>query len=626
MAAPEGGHARTLSLRDSNAKYDGFGPITQGIDSARSPYLLERTQLSWLLNGTTRENSITTRPGYVRVPLNYLNSDGVPDATVEANFTTNGRWQGAGVYEPDNGASQLIASIGGHIFVIDLASGNVQDLSALTGLYNSPIAPQVWMCQAENYLVIQNGEDDALVYDGSNLYRSYGQASVGPDDAGIPVGKQMAYNNGRLWVALPSGYAFVAGDLAYSHDPPSRGDVLSFTENTFLNGGGAFMVPYGAGPIRAMASIAIQDNSTGQGPLQVFTTRGAFSVNAPFDRDSWQNTQSPIQTISLLAAGAVAQTSTVLVNGDIWFRAPDGVRSFSVARRDHGTWVNTALSNEMKRVLQSDSTALLTYASAVLFDNRLLTTCSPRIVSQSGTSNLRGIAHYGLAVLDFEPVTSMFARTQPTWDGLWTGLHTLQLLTAGNDDPRCFLFTLSTAGLVELWELTKGDLYDNRTQSIEGAFETPSFSFDTAGFNLRQLMTGDLWLTDIGGNVNLTVSYRPDADANWVEWATVPICVTNQDCTTGCNVAPITYAPQYRARVQLPEPPSTCDAANDKPTNLGYRFAMRVAFSGPLTFQQARLTAHDVPENVVGACPPTECITSAVPLVCINDYAYVTNP
>lgn len=620
-----------MSIHLSNLKMDGLGPITKGVDSARAPYLLDREQLAWLVNGTTRENTIASRPGWSRSGLRFLNSEGQTDTGLQTAFQS-GLWQGGWMYEADNGSLLLMCSIAGHIYTIDIDTMLVTDLSTSSGLVNSPVLLQTWWCQAENFMVIQNGEDDALVYDGSKLYRVYGQAKVGPDKASVPIGRMMAYNNGRLWVAVPAQqgdkecYAFVAGDLVYSVTG-QRIDVLGFTENTFLNGGGKFVVPTGAGPIRAMSSIAIQDNSTGQGPLQVFTTRGAFSVNAPFDRTEWQNTTSPIQTVSLFAAGATAQFSTVAVNGDIWFRAPDGVRSFSIARRDHGTWVNTPLSNEMKRAFGSDTPALLGYTSATLFDNRLLITTQPYLANDAGT--LHGVASKGVGVLDFDPVSSMFVRSQPNWDGVWTGLRILQVLTIGNDNPRCFLFTLNSDFEIELWELSRADRYDSTDNAIEGALETPAYGYDTLGFNLRQLYMGDLWLTQLTGTLNLTIRYRPDTDPNWTLWAATQVCSTGQDCSTpaSCGSGPVTYANQYRARLRLPEPSADdCDTANDKPMRLGYRHAVRLEWSGPMALQQLRLTSLDVPEDAVGACPPTECTVASVPLVCINDYSYVTQP
>src|SRR5262249_33665297 len=163
-------------------------------------------------------------------------------------------------------------------------------------------------------------------------------------------------------------------------------------------------------------SMANQDSVLGQGPLVVAGQFGSATVNAPFNVDAWESTDSPISSIGLVSQGPTGQDACINVNGDLWYRAPDGIRSFMIARRDHGPWVNTPLSHEMERVLNRDDDFLLDRVSAVDFDNRLLMTCSPFRANNNGTQY--GTAYRGLSALDFAPVSSMFDRTQPVWNGI----------------------------------------------------------------------------------------------------------------------------------------------------------------------------------------------------------------
>jgi hypothetical protein len=621
-----------VSVKDSFLKFDGF-QLLAGADSGRPPYVLDHSQLSWLVNGTTRGGTVQCRPGWVARPLSFVDSTGVVDSVLQAKFETGGRWQGAGAYESDNGRLKLLASIGGRIFETDVNTFATQDLTeTIANDLNNPAGEQAWFTQAENYLVIQNGEDTALVYDGATLARSYGSASARGGD-GVPVGTCMAYNRGRLWVAIPqsnslNSYSFVAGDLAYSGATGTRADVLKFTENTFLTGGGAFVVSAQAGPIRAMVSLAQQDSTTGQGPLQVITTKGAFSINAPFDRTQWQTTVNPIETISMLASGAVAQNSTVNVNGDIWFRAPDGVRSLMIARRDYGTWVNTPISNEVVRSLNYDEAPLLPFASAVLFDNRLLITSQPGL-AKDANNNIRGVTWQSLLPLDFYPINSMAAElspnVQPQWDGMWTGLQILQVLTVGSDNPRCFIYVLDTDSKIKLWELTKTAKFDGLEQRISWFLETPAYGFDTGGWNLRRLKFGDMWLSNIAGTLDIAAYYRPDADQTWRTWATGQTCAAFNNCTISNCTFPVPNLPQYRARMLLPEPTAVCDSTVDKPTDHGYRFSVRLNLTGYCMIPQFRLAAQDVVEDVVGQCLSDSCSLTAYPDTCqFTDLAYVT--
>lgn len=615
-----------MSQRDALIRYDGWQTLA-GVDSGRAPSVLDRTQLSWLVNGITRGGVLQCRPGWIKQPLVFLDQFANVDATTQSNFQTAGRWQGAGAYEGNDGHLSLLAAIGGRVFAVALDSMSVQDLTAQINDQFDPISEQVWMTQAESYMVIQNGEESPFVYDGSVLKRTVASALGGTS---VPIGTCMAYNNGRLWVALPGGHAFVAGDLAYSGATGTPADLLQFTENTFLAGGGAFVVTAQAGPIRAMCSIAAQDSVTGQGPLQVMTTRGAFSINAPFDRTQWQTTVNPIETISLLAAGAVSQNATLNVNGDIWFRSPDGVRSFMIARREHNTWVNTPSSNEMVRTFNYDAPELLPFASAALFDNRWIVTSQPSVV-KNAANVVRGIAHRALGVLDFYPINSMASQLdsslQPEWQGMWTGLNVLQLVTIGSDAPRCFAFVINSNSEIELWELTKDGRFDNGTQRISWAIESPAYGFDTGGWNLRQLWYGDTWLTRVAGQVDLSLKFRPDADPVWRTWHTTQTCAPIQDCDTPRCGTPNAYREQYRSRVRFPEPDAVCDQILDQPVNRAYRFAVRLDITGFCAIPQFRIAGKDQSEDVVGACSVAVCQDLGVTSACIvnNDLEYVIN-
>ncbi len=601
---------------DPKATYSGFSAISQGVSSAVASIALPASQLSWLVNGTTRNGYPECRPGWSSLALQFLAADGTTDTALRDLFE-DGCWQGAHPYTDTQGNSHLIVCISGRVFKIDTSDRKVTDLSGVSGQVNPSDRPQVWMVQAEEFLIIQDGSSIPLIFNGATLRRSIPRINGGNE---IPVGTVMCYNGGRIWVASEDRRTFIAGDLAYSLTQ-STADVLSFTENTFLNGGGAFVVPSQSGRITAMQSVAVQDTTTAQGPLQVFTERGVLSVNAPFDRDIWQNLQSPIQTISVLAAGASGQSSTINVNGDIWYRANDGIRSFAVARRDHGTWVNTPLSEEVSRALGGDNESLLGFGSSALFDNRLLQTVSPYTYKTNNED--RGVAHRGLVALDFNPVSRMFDRSQPVWEGVWTGLQVLQVVYHPTVD-RCFLFAIDTDGDIELWELSKNDKFDSYDNPIEWVIETPSYGFADQGFGEKLLRTADLWYDRLTGQVDFTSKFRPDDDPMWQTHHTWQEHAAYRDCNLAtCNV-PANYLEQYRSRVRLPEFANTCDSVANKPHNRGFAFAMRFEITGYARIKRLLLGARSVPEDVAGACPSSTQAAVSYTGCPPSDYSYTT--
>lgn len=579
------------------------------MDSGRSASLLPPNQAAFLINAQTRSGFPGNRPGWFK-------------HTLSGDSFQLGRWQQASGFITADGAPFLVASIGGHIVRFDPITDTVLDLSASsTALLNPSVLPRAWFCQAETFLCIQDNSSLPLIYDGALLRRGRPRAFGGDE---FPVGNVMEYNNGRLWVALPDGRSFVGGDLAYSTTSDAS-DVLKNTQNTFLTSG-SFALPATAGFITAMKSMANQDSVLGQGPLVVFGQFGAATVNAPFNSDAWQSTDSPIVSLGILSPGPAGQDAAVTINGDIWYRAPDGIRSFMIARRDWGTWVNTALSHEVERILNRDDPYALDMVSCVDFDNRLLTTCSPFRATYNGVEY--GVAFRGLSVLDFTRVTSMFERTSPTWEGLWNGVSILQILKLncyGKD--RCFMFVLNDCQEIELWELSTDSAFDNMTSPIHWNIETRSMGFKDQGEFLKSLVRTEFWFEKLIGSMPYTVQYRPDGSPIWQELDSGTICATTGICSPPSCTAPVGPFPQYRARKISSSPdPDDCEQCNNKKFRNGFEFQFRLSFQGAAQLRRFRSVATDVPEETTGGCFDTEdcCLESGCE---VYPFAYETpNP
>jgi hypothetical protein len=481
---------------------------------------------------------------------------------------------------------------------------------------NDPSQTRVYFCQAEQFLIIQDGQSKPAIFDGATLRRAEERDAKGQPE--IPVGTVMAYGNGRLWVAILGSY-FLAGDIvggpSGSREYGFNDAVIKFSENTYLNEGGFFRVPSQAGDITAMIFSSTPDTSLGQGPLQVFTRTHCFSVNVPVDRDAWKNVQYPIQTVTFVSNGALGDKSTVLVNGDIFYRAKDGIRSMVIARREMGQWGNTPLSNEVSRLLDNDTQHLLQYSSAVVFDNRLIMTTAPVPLAN-------GCYHQGLVTLDFHPISAMGSRSSPAYDGLWNiktagaSIDIYQIFTGVHDgDDRCFIMARDTSNLIELWELTKNERFDyNGTTTavrIDSFIETASLDFgfaltspQSSAMQFKELVMGELWADDVAGEVDFTVQYRPDQSPTWVTWHGWEKTETFRNCNAGCR--PIEcYNPGYLPRMRLPGPPEdSCNTSQTKLSRYGYEFQFKVMWEGSCRLKKLRLQAIRTQEDTNGECLP----------------------
>lgn len=476
---------------------------------------------------------------------------------------------------------------------------------------------QTWMTQAERWMIVQDGQSDPIFFDGASSRRSQIIGTV-PE---IRAGKMGAYGFGRAWFAGPDGRTYFAADIVGSSSgTPAynyRDSVLKMTENTYLNGGGSFIVPGNIGFIQGMGFVAILDQSLGQGPLQVMTTQQIFSCKTPIDRTEWASTENPIQTISQITSGTTSQWSISAVNGDFFYRAPDGWRSLILGRREFSTWGNTPQSQEMNRILFYDDPNLLYWASSSVFDNRLLMTCSPVF------SN-RGIYHRGLIALDFDVISSMRDKAPPVYDGLWTGLQVLQILAGTFDGvQKCYAFVLTGQGVIELWEVGKRTevLLDANTIPTLWSIETGAlFKKESQGgiFREKKLVDGELFVDDVRGRVDFQVFFRADQNACWTEWHRWSICADTTTCetldpVTGC-LAMTEKNPQSFPRMGFGTPPSGCDEVSNTPLNQGHTFQLKIQVQGWCRIVGMNVSAIPVPEQAMA------------PVLCDQDSCYSPLP
>jgi len=411
--------------------------------------------------------------------------------------------------------------------------------------------------------------------------------------AQLPPGRYGAYGLGRNWIALPDARSYLASDIVGSESGTAaynfRDSILNVTENNYLAGGGVFRVPSAGQQINSMAFPATLDSSLGQGPLQVLTQDVTFSCNAPVVRAEWQDLTNPIQTQSLVGGGALGDV--VAINGDLWFRSEDGIRSLRLARQEFATsWSNTPQSVEMNRVLLSDDQNLLQYWHGVTFDNRALFVANPQ------TSD-RGIYHPSIIALNLDPNSSLLSKSPPVYDGSWDGMNTIKLLAGRfGSVRRCFALTFkateNTIGLSEIYRtpLEGSSLrkLDNGSTRIVLSCESPALFYqgDTRKRELLKLADGEIFVKDLVGTVRFKVEYRPDWLADWTTW----------------HEWDVTDSPTFQPCMGLGTPPITGDAATERPNCVGYFFQLRITITGPTVLMGANIFATTQP--VTSIAPP----------------------
>lgn len=632
---------------ESKIVRDGWTNLWGGVDSGRASNLLDPNQGAFAVNVTMRGAYPETRPPFVTPKLVF-------DAAEMLAYWATHETQGAHYFAPTQRGPLLVVSIGGRIFTIDVlnkfqvseitplkstlltsgftsppigvsqsvpvvsgagiqigmqvtigdgrytVSGNTVNIltlrneTATAGVaiatntpllfpdVNPEIRPQAWMAQADKWLIIQDGQSAPILYDGALVRRS---AVTGE----VPTGTAMKFNEeiGRLCVALTTNEIEI-GDIT---------DPIKFTEDTYLNEGGKFRIPKQFGPITGACMIANQDRTNGQGAMLFFTEESITAFNLPPNREQWKSVQFPLQLIMPIP-GATNHHSIVNVNGDVFYRGKDGLRSLALTRQDFGQWGNTPLSRELGRVLDMDDRKLLRFAVSTLFDNRLLFSCMPR-------KGRYGCYHEALGVLDFEGVSAIKNRVPPRFDGIWTGIKPQHIVTGNfGGEERCFIFARSESGGTQLWELLRRGNFDGDEGRIVSWIESRALDFKKP-FELKKLDGFEMWIDNVVGEVHFDLKHKADVGPCWKDWGTKKVCQSFKDCDTEANSCKTvtSFRPGYRSRLGFGQPPDENDTVDNRPMRVGYLHEVRLEWRGRARVKWALAKAALIPED---ANPPVE--------------------
>jgi hypothetical protein len=336
-------------------------------------------------------------------------------------------------------------------------------------------------------------------------------------------------------------------------------------------------------------------------------------------------------SLALTNIGGTGHRAMVNANGDCYFRAKDGWRSYRVARNEqfftqYGGQVSygsgyAPISFEMDRVIANDTLQLLDYGGCVLFKSRLLGLANPQIYQHTqAAGTFEGVYFPSIVALDFTVVSGMRQKQPPAWDGEWLGLNVLQLLA--NEFTyveRCLVFARNTTTkLNEIWEITD-DNYDEGQQPITTVIETRALDCQKPK-NVKQIRRGDLYFTNVLAATEVEVNYRSDGYPNWIPWwsftinaqgslpgqpggalCNIPSCSVPGNCAAAGG--PGSQQGGYWYQQPLPTPPADCDPLVNKLLRNGFEFQFQISWSGPAVLHAFILHCNELVEFPNGAGP-----------------------
>lgn len=535
---------------------DGHDALT-GIQGG-NPVLVPNNKVANSVNRFYRDDVNRTRLPFRELTLTF-------DPSVNQTIFRQGNLQGATFYTgrvpttsvviPGGIAQQLyfpnylIASIGGTIFAIMLqGSGGYVIQLPNTITPNNPLLLHTWFGQGYEWLFIQNGEQNCIIWNGQDATKAANYFRSNPVLGQMPTGSAMAFIYGMMVVTSADGRNQVAvSDQAYSNSQTNSSDIWKFTDITYWAEGGYFDIAASIGDIVGIAAMPYLDTGTGQNELVVICRNGATSFDLSGPRTNWLNTQ--VQRISLIGMGGVSADSLTVVNGDLLYKAPDGIRSYRNSRLEFSQGYNQVpLSYDVDKWIRQENRSLLEFNCQVSWNNMVFSSVMPMVEPcVLGTGYGYHRYHRGMLALDFQP-QSQVTGGNPAWQGLWTGPRPTAFASGFDGGvQRAFCFSFDTDGQNRIYEFMRegtSDIIGGSPKTIVSMYDTGSYCGQSSGsaqwtgseanrYAHKRLIGGDIELSDVQQSVNLQLEFKPDGCPCFVPWKTATVgcvCVEPTDC------------------------------------------------------------------------------------------------
>lgn len=484
---------------------DGLETVQDGMNGLLDPGLITGSEIAKGINLDLRGGHAKTRAALVEHEITCSDANAL-------KFMREGKYQGGTVYAI-GGKQYVVFGVFGRIYRFDPELCDIVDLTPATGPLSAGVA-RLYFCQANDHLVVQDGQNRPLLIAGGAIR----QSAVGDDPLTpeVPVGTIMAFGHGRLFVVVDRRY-IMAGDIQLAWEPDN---VLHFTETGYLSGGGAFGLPSWMGRITGLAFQQNVVSGTGLGALVVFAEGGVCSFSVQLPRSTWNATD--ISRILYRGPGGTGPATIVPVGNDLFYMATDGLRTLRVTAGElegsGAALTSIPLSNRIRTITADETPWAFKYASGVFHDHRLYMTSIARkhnVVNEQG-NKIEDFHFDGILTVDTNTVT----ERKIVFEGVTTGAKFLEVFEVERyGAKRLVAFGKNAAGLMTFY-VREDHAQDNRQSPIPCRLYTPGYAFAAGTIVQKKLEYVELWLSAMRGNVAVTVYARADNYHLWTRIGT----------------------------------------------------------------------------------------------------------
>ena len=388
-----------------------------------------------------------------------------------------------------------------------------------------------WMVQAFEWLVVQNGVDNPVIWDGYNpAFQS------DPSKQEMPVGSLMAFIHHQIAVASADGTDKIAVSDRWRQTQSSN--VWKFTGTPTWADGGVFGLHHSMGKLMAMVPIPqIKQTPNGQGDLLLLGSNGAQTLNLQVSPEDRINSQ--IQDTAMVGQGAASYLGVVPHRSGVWYISHDGLHEFRQTQQDfYRSDADTHESGDVQFYWDQANTTHRPVQPLGQYDNTILMGVYPGTDRNDfGFHNFCG----GWVSVDLAERWRSEVRLPKRWNGVHSGIRPVAWVTLLiNRISRTYCISWDKDGKNRVYEMTGHlpyDVVEGRPKQINAYFDTPVLS----GLPKHAMITKRpsklrVDYDDAAGEASVGVFVRGETESCWHAWGTACAAPSSDVLSAPCTL------------------------------------------------------------------------------------------
>ncbi len=390
-----------------------------------------------------------------------------------------------------------------------------------------------WMVQGFEWMIIQNGVDNPVIWDGYNT-----AFQSDPTKGQMPVGSMMAFIHHQIAVASADGTDKIAVSDRWRQTESSN--LWTFTDTPTWADGGVFGLHHNMGKLMAMVPLPqIKQTPNGQGDLLLLGSNGAQTLNLQVPLS--ERIDSQIQDTAMVGQGAASYVGALPYRSGVWYISHDGLHEFRHTQQDfYRSDADTHESGDVQYYWDNSDSNQRPIQPLGQVDNCILMGVYPKL-EQNDYGFHR--CHQAWAVVDLAERWRNEVRLPKRWNGIHTGIRPVEwnsLLV--NRISRTYCTSWDADGKNRVYEMTNHlpyDLIEGKPKAILSFFDTPLLSgLPKHTMVVKRPSKMKVDYDDAVGQASIEVDVRGETESCWHRWGATCSSPSSDACSTPCSISP----------------------------------------------------------------------------------------